>query len=217
LHAVDQGIAADWLGSLFTILLGKMPGQTQSAKCSSLFRLVQEFYRESNTQSRLDNLTLSMLAKPNSTPKLRSKAAEARALIPFALAAAQKLLDRGDAVEEAIITATSSLASCYQCLSHDSYEPAVMREACKAFCLQLVALETRLPRVFRVKPKLHLFQELCEMSHNNPSMTWNYRDEEFGGSVSALGKRRGGANTAVSTAMNTLNRFRASFSFPRLS
>eukprot|EP00959_Pyramimonas_sp_CCMP1952_P242034 5059480-Pyramimonas_sp.AAC.1 len=46
--------------------------------------------------------------------------------------------------------------------------------------------------IFRIKPKLHVFLELCS-SGGQPSKHWNYRDEDFGGSVATFGKRRRGA------------------------
>ena len=47
------------------------------------------------------------------------------------------------------------------------------------------------PTAWRVKPKLHMFLELCsEGSH--PAKFWNYRDEDWGGSVARMARGRGG-------------------------
>ena len=37
-------------------------------------------------------------------------------------------------------------------------------------------------------------QELCEYDLVNPSVTWVYRDEDFGGSMSKVPTHRGGAS-----------------------
>ena len=70
--------------------------------------------------------------------------------------------------------------------------------------------------MFKVIPKLHLLQELCEMSDINPSLTWCYRDEEFGGSLAAISRIRGGANRASNVAKQVLSRFIAGHRLPRL-
>ena len=59
------------------------------------------------------------------------------------------------------------------------------------FAVHFTALARADDKIFRIKPKLHLFLELCA-SGGQPSKHWNYRDEDFGGSVAAFGKRRGG-------------------------
>ena len=49
-----------------------------------LYLKMVEYYNRTGTESRLDTLTLGMLAKPRQPPKLRARAREARALVPFA-------------------------------------------------------------------------------------------------------------------------------------
>ena len=41
---------------------------------------------------------------------------------------------------------------------------------------------------------------------DDPLRHTTYRDEEFGGTIAALGRRLGGANTAQSVAVQTLNK-----------
>ena len=49
---------------------------------------------------------------------------------------------------------------------------------------------------FRVKPKMHLFLHLTSGKMGNPSSFWNYRDEDFGGSIADMFFRAGGPGTA---------------------
>ena len=49
---------------------------------------------------------------------------------------------------------------------------------------------------WRLKPKLHMMQELCELQTDNPSQNWTYQDEDFGGSMAACARVRGGSATA---------------------
>ena len=58
LHVVDLGIAADWLGQLFTFLLRKYPGNTVDERVSALWVRIEELYDtyppEANWTSSLD-------------------------------------------------------------------------------------------------------------------------------------------------------------------
>ena len=80
------------------------------------------------------------------------------------------------------------------------------------------ALAESLPNMWRLKPKMHLLQELCEMREqpSNPSLFWTYRDEDFGGSIAHISRRRGGKNSSSSTATSVLDRFIAQTVVPTL-
>ena len=64
--------------------------------------------------------------------------------------------------------------------------------------------------LWRVKPKMHLFQELC-FEDANPSDSWTYRDEDFGGYLAASSRCRGGKATVRSVNEMVLNNFKAMF------
>ena len=117
------------------------------------------------------------------------------------------------------LEATTELVQMYAALSRDTVSSTTMRDHCRKFCLLYSALETKSPdsKLWRMKPKVHMLQELAEMgvTGSNPSLFWAYRDEDVGGSISRLARRRGGANTAFSTAQPTLDRFVTNNSVPR--
>ena len=88
--------------------------------------------------------------------------------------------------------------------------------ACRKFACLYVALETEALAInpnsksWRVKPKLHLFQELIEYVaplRGSPKAYWTYRDEDVGGWLAEVGSRRGGLKTAATTALRLLQRF----------
>jgi hypothetical protein len=156
-----------------------------------------------------------MIRKSSSaSPKLRASASEARALVGFAVQKARASLDPEDPVQEAAIQAAVRLAACYQQLSRDSYSQQQLEEDSTAFCLLYGALEANAVaqdlKLWRVKPKFHVFQELCLLP-NIPSLNWTYRDEDFGGYLAGSSRRRGGQNTASSTGESVLHRFRAKY------
>ena len=218
LHCADQGITADFLGSLFCTLLSKMEGGNKVQRCRSLFRDIQDYYRRNPVDSRLDNLSLSMfMGGQGKAPKLKAKAAEARFLVPYALEAANRLLDATDPVESTIRQCALHLHLCYECLSQEQYDANALKEHCRRYCLLAVALEQHGPEGrWRIKPKMHMWQELCEMTAVNPSSTWLYRDEDFGGTLATYSRRRGGSNNPAATGRAVLLKFAASNPVPCL-
>lgn len=215
LHTVDQGVAADFLGGAFKMLLGHMPGDSDERRCASLFVLIQDFYRTNKVDSQLDNLTLSMFSPGKLWPgKLKCKAAECRGLICFTHQTCSTLLDVQDVLGGAVVQAAFHLAKCYDNLSQAIFVPEDMKAHARGFAAHMVSLEAAAPHFFQVKPKLHLFQELCEMLDSNPAQTWVYRDEDFGGSLALLSRRRGGAISPCVISKQVLSRFLASHAVP---
>ena len=218
LHCCDLGVGQDFLANCFLMLLPKMGGNSQEARVASLFLLIQQAYARNLTESKLDSLTLSMLRKcASSAPKLRSKAAETRGLIPIALELASVFFGDADPVEASVKECAMLLDRCYHQLSRDQFDSQVLQDSCRRFCVLYCSLEAYLNdgHSFRFKPKFHLWQELCEMSGPVcPSTCWTYRDEDFGGSLAKLARRRGGKNTAATTGRLVLGKFGARHSLP---
>ena len=223
LHCVDQGVAADFLGNLFCMIMGHLDGATETQRLKSLFVLIQEFYKGKILAAKLDNLTLGMLRPKaaNAPPKLKCKAAECRCLIPFAVEMAERfLINNNNQEESAAKHAANHLAACYDALSDSagSSSRIYLKENCRKFCLIYVALERfgAANGRWRVKPNLHLFQEMCEMCDSKSSLTWTYRDEDFGGTMAELSKIKGGTNSPSHTAYVILTKNMAKHPFPRI-
>lgn len=220
LHAVDLGVAADFLGSFFSMCLPLLPGRKKTNQCKELWAKMQEFYRHTKCQSRFDQLKPSMLKKEKSKfPKMRGKAGEIRALIPFANQLGQELL--GDSVEhEAAKLCASSFNECYSCLSEHAFCPERMEKQSRIFALQYVGLnalaESRGKKLWAVKPKFHMFLELTHDCSVTPVRWWTYRDEDFGGFMSSTVRRRGGYLTPCAVGVSCFNRFAALHRVPVL-
>jgi hypothetical protein len=210
LHCADQGIAADFLGNLLLMLTGKCPGPTHKERTAVLWRKVQKFYEDFAVEDRLQNLVPTMLKQPKKAPKLRCSAAQCRALVPFGELAAQEMLADDVLVEAAAKAAMLHLSQCYKALSRQSiFASDVLREHSSKFALQFCALEsvTADAKSWRIKPKLHLFLELCSEG-SKPALFWNYRDEDWGGSVSRMSRRRGGLLSVKAFSGNLITKFR---------
>ena len=136
--------------------------------------------------------------------------------MPVARQLAEDLLDAADAMDRSVKAATDSLASCYDCQSqHAPFAEERLATHCRKFCALKVALEARRPNIFRVKPKLHLFQALCEHDEGGrPAAHSTYREEEFGGSMVAVTRRRERAHTAASVGLQVLKKFSARHKVP---
>ena len=59
---------------------------------------------------------------------------------------------------------------------------------------------------WKLKPKIHMWLELCA-ERSRPSQFWCYRDEDYGGTVAALARRRGGKNSAQAMSETVLDLF----------
>jgi len=210
LHAADQGVTADYLANLFVLLLTKLPGATKKDRCTSLWEKVQKFYVDFAVHDRLQNLVLTMMVQGKKAYKLRCSAAQCRALVPLGNQLAMEMLDMGDPVEGAARFGMFHLFKCYEALSGATiFFADALRVNSTRFALQYVALEKAStdPRAWRIKPKLHLFLELCS-DGSMPSMIWAYRDEDYGGSVARMSRRRGGVLSAHAFSRNLLQRFK---------
>ena len=210
LHTVDQGIAADFLASLFLVVCRHLEGANHKARVGTLWGSLRAWYQTEGVADRLQSLVPTMIKAPDKRPKLRCKAAECRALVPFALVLARKFLAPSPTPrEKAISCAMEFLSQCYQALGSGSiFSHDVLKESGLKFALQYCALAQAWAKeeFFQPKPKLHLFMHLCE--EGAPVKTWTYRDEDFGGSIAAWARRRGGARTTRAFSQGVLDRFR---------
>ena len=207
LHAADQGVSADFLANLMTTILAQWEG-TEKEKLGRLFAHIQKYYKDVQAESRLDNLTAGMIRKDsNKSPKLRSKAGECRALIGWIPRACTDFLDPANPEHE-----------CYACLSVEHFDKDKLATAARKFLTIMNALESfcEHERRWRWKPKFHIWLHLCEESLDSPSLSWVYRDEDFGGSLSRISTRRGGNNTAQAVSAMVLNMFFARNEIPAL-
>jgi hypothetical protein len=210
LHACDQGVTADFLGNLFHACQAVAPGSSVKVRTQVLSTKMLDWYRVNNVQDRLDCLLPSHFTQNKKGFKLRASAAVTRALVPFGVALASELLGESPQ-HKAMKSAAIHLNNVYASLHNDSFFFAdLAREESVKFALLYVALHDYLhdidDRAFRIKPKLHLFLHITS-DGSRPALYWNYRDEDWGGSVARLAHRQGGAVTALSCSSRVLSHF----------
>ena len=116
-----------------------------------------------------------------------------------------------------VLKCVTALLEFYMCMTIDPFRPDIADSSCQTCCTFYAALSTEAARkhghgtFWRVKPKFHMFCELAQYQcfHlGNPSMHWNYADEDFVGWVATLAESTGGAKQAGTTSRNVLDKYR---------
>ena len=231
LHCCDLGVCQDFLGNAMFLMQQKMPGRTVNDRINQLFVHIREYYKQHSVQDQLGALTLLMIRKPNKSPKLRSKAGEARGLVGWVKEACDQFL-RGfgeSSEEDTCRIAASHLYACYNNLSQESFNPELLSHHCREFLKLYVALERAVNDIddpasadpgqytrFKFKPKFHVWLHLCESARASPTLCWTYRDESFGGAVATQSRQRGGREGPSPMSQNLLNKFRAQHQVPEI-
>lgn len=224
LHCSDQGVGADFLGNLFAYLVQhKMPGSTIKDRSVALGEHVFKYYDDNGVEDKLKEFlpkTFQSEKKKSRPPRLKGNAASTRALIPFGLLMAEEFLGKdGDPTELAIKAAAQHLSNCYNSLreANKAFSHDALYQSSKNFALQYDALHKAFGSgvKWRPMPKMHLFLELCS-SGTEPQKFWNYRDEDFGGSVAKQSRMKGMWKKISAYSKHGLDMFRMKNPAPRL-
>ena len=217
LHAIDLGVGQSVIGNVMWEALNILwPNLNTKQQVHAMYLKLKDWYKEANPPSRLDALTIEMLKLPGKGPKLRSKAAECRYLLPFAAILAREC-DDGSPRRRTIKNMTERFLEMAIIVSTVPYDAAQAAACCKSVSSLLVALEDWSVSAgdslsWRIKPKLHLMQELIEfigIDYGSARTFWTYQDENWGGWLSKCAARRGGPKFAGTVALGLLQRYRA--------
>lgn len=219
MHTVDLGIAADICGQVFVMLLPSYTGIMQQ-QCAGLWASLHAWYQEARPSAQLQKLVLPMFKPAKKAPKLSAKAAEIRALVPWLPMICQQW-HAGTLQQQTALHLVRQLAVCYECIN--AFDANRLKEASQKLARLYIALEEdalkRDPNdtfTWRVKPKLHLFQHLCEFCDHNPRDFWCYADETAQHCYATLFERRGGKDTPGHNTHNALRRWTALTPFLRI-
>lgn len=219
LHCADLGVAADFLGNLFCLLVPKMPGSTKAERASHFWKEIEQYYVDWGIEDRLDSFSYdSFSGSAEAPPKLKGSAAQNMALVRFGYLMARKHLKEDNPIEQAAKVAAHSLHQCYQslsstkaCLSREVFLESSMRFAAQFYALFLAVGDGV---SWRVMPKMHLFLELCSEC-NDPTLFWCYRDEDFGSTVAKQCKMKGSWRKLLTFSAHALTMFRMKNDVPR--
>lgn len=221
LHIVDLGIGQDLLGSFFseiTLGLGNcLDGSNRKERTHSLLMKIKAFYKEHGTTCKINELIPDMFLRKGAAPKLRAKGGETRNLIPFAAVFSAEIAEANPTPHfQMVARVFSLLMDCAKISAADRFDSGALATAARKLCVLWSQLrmesEAQGSLVWTMKPKLHLFQELCEYKSKDfgtPEGFWTYMDESYCGFLAKCAKRRGGVNRAATVPQRLLERYRA--------
>jgi len=163
LHCCDLGVTADFIGNFFHEVIELFPGASKKERCANLYQEIFAYYEAEGVQDRFDCLLPTFFEPKDGAYKLRGSAAKIRALVPFCWHLAQEILDIRVPKNAAMRHAAFHLYEVYCALSADHPDPcASMKEHGIKFAIFYVGLHDHLhaadDKAWRMKPKLHLFQ-----------------------------------------------------------
>ena len=192
LHTCDLGITAHILGNImWECVSGKSWGKPpHDANVAQLEVELKVFYSANKITSKVQGkLSTDRLRTTGGWPKLKTKAAAARHLAPFALMLAQKYLDeRRVALCQLLCRFYEILYQEGQFLSAAAAEelPGVGRRICLLYSMLAAEAAERGAKLWKTSPKLHLFQHVAEWQSvelGNPRFYWTYADEDLVGKL----------------------------------
>ena len=223
LHAVDQGVAADFFGNALETLLPKMAGDNKAAKCQTLNRKLQAFYKRHKVQDKVKCLELKHFKRPSATqpPKLKMVfAAEVRCMTPFIKELTQEFCRDACPQEVTVRLAARKLELCYIALAKTSL-PAreeLLQTCSREFAQLYKALHQKSTDgiLWRPKPKMHQMLELCSEPGCDPTTSWCYRDEDAGGPISKVCRMRGRWNNLTYWSKHAFQMFYMKYPLPKI-
>ena len=229
LHAADLGITAKWFGAILHLCMTlKCYGTSQESRLALLWKDTLAWYaaegakNPSATANRLRRLPLKSFKHINKRPCLKASGGQIRTLMLWFLKTVRswdlenlppQIHDEVGMVQ----LATEHLAICYDALSSSAGPTALSDLKCHSvrYAELLVGLAAINDGRYSIPPKLHLWLELCSESCT-PSKSWNCRDEDFGGSLATMARRRGGRESGLATSRNTLQAYMVKQPLPTL-
>ena len=223
LHAVDQGVAADFFGNALETLLPKMAGDNKAAKRQTLNRKLQAFYKRHKVQDKVKCLKLKHFKRPSATqpPKLKMvSAAEVRCMTPFIKELTQEFCSDDCPQEVTVRLAARKLEFCYIALAKTSL-PAreeLLQTCSREFAQLYKALHQKSTDgiLWRPKPKMHQMLELCSEAGCDPTTSWCYRDEDAGGPISKVCRMRGRWNNLTYWSKHAFQMFYMKYPLPKI-
>jgi hypothetical protein len=221
LHCHDLGVTQDVLGNIFWEAVNwlGLPGNTQVQRCKELWGMCLDYYKQHRIpkEDQIQSLYINQFRKDKQAPKLRAKGKQTKYLVGFGLDLAKQLdLKWNTWHSKQVVVLIQSLNNIY--IDIDNHWDA---QRCADWSMQVASCYEALEKeatncqpntAWRIKPKMHMMQELHEYQSflvGNPKNHMEYKDESFCGEIASLATRRGGANTHASNALTVMSRYRA--------
>ena len=189
-------------------------GRNKQVRCTLLWKLILAFYKAKKVEDRLKALSSNRF--DHAPAFLKAGAAQIRRLVPFFHDMAENW-HLNECTEEMLVVkqAMSALNACYSALSMSGPSAEELKASSILFAGNLATLNGLNANRWAFPPKAHLFLELCA-EPSRPSSHWNYREEDFGGSLARMVARKGGHDTPLATSQKAIRSFCLKHPPPRL-
>lgn len=209
------------LGNLFfEAIVFVCAGRSFKDRVADLWTKIKAYYTKTKLekQSRLQNLTPEMIRRDNKAPKFRGKGAETRHLVAFAVEFAQEYHEKVNSRHSLVVyQMVSALFDLYMAMSLADYDASMVGTATRKFLVLYESLNKEAQKkgdfnAWRMKPKMHLVQEMGEFQSQelgNPRLFWCYRDESFVGFIATIVSSRGGGGTCHTNPLTAIEKYRA--------
>jgi hypothetical protein len=217
LHCMDLGVSQTIMGNVLWELQELQQGATAVERVAVLWKRLKEYYRRVGPPAQFQNLSVEMLRQPGKSPKLRGKAAETRFAVGFVAELALEY--QGHSPHQKLVSEVMQhLQVLYTHIDMTPYPAMEVCTHCRALCIKFVALQQEAlhhghAKLWKLKPKFHMMQELleyeCVRTGQSPRLFWTYADESWGGQVAKMATRRGGAKSPEAIGEAVMSRYRA--------
>jgi len=196
LHTVDLGVASHIVGNVFWLIAVKKKafgGTTQDEQIKNLDSDMKKWYARTKTAKMSTvqgKLTKDRVRTSKGWPKLKVKAAATRHLSGYAL---HLLTIYGAPEDEPVRVVCQLLHRFNEILKEESQffsqrAKDEIAELGSNLCILYSGLSAaalaKKEKMFKMMPKLHLFDHLCVLQANeigNPRFYWTYADEDLVG------------------------------------
>jgi hypothetical protein len=198
---MEQGMTSHVVGNTFwhmAVVRGCFGGTTMGAKIINLNAYLRNWYKTTQCKRRIQGaLTQERLRGQADWPKLKAKAAATKHVVAFCVHVMETFGDLADPFGEGnmILAVCKLLLRFYHIMDHASQfltdgQKTELRKLSETFCGIYANLSAKSfaagSRMWKIQPKLHLFQHLAEYMlayQGNPRFYWTYQDEDLVGDM----------------------------------
>ena len=189
LHTVEQGFGSHIVGNVFwyiAVIKRAFGGSTQGENIARLASHLKTWYTNTKCNRRIQGvLTLERVRTSGAWPKLKAKAAATRHVVKFCIFLMETFGD-GSENDNNVLNIVKLLQRFYDILDFEGQFlsdaakvelPLLSKTLANLYAMMSMQAFDNGTKMWKMMPKLHLFQHLCEymaIYQGNPKYYWTY-------------------------------------------
>ena len=190
LHSMDLGVTSHVVANIMVeVMQGSHWSGAKPDRLRTLQKHLDAYYREVREEHKIDGkLSQNRIQIPADWPRFKGKAAACRKLAKYGLRLAQEF-NSGSAHDRLRLGVAQALCEMYDLFAGASlFLSDAARAQLEQLSIVFMAMYGRLSveaitqgiRMWKMSPKFHLQQHICEhQSWVNPRVAWTYADEDL--------------------------------------